>query len=175
MGISHVEGLLTIYAALGAMLTLFGIIYLAASSELLTTETRLGLLVGVTGMMLSISSGLLASRLTRRTTRTASDASDDLAGELVRTWAQFEAVGIQAAAGILGESKARKLPLAELIVMTTKYRLLSQDDRDFTRRMLDRRNRVVHQNERFSGKEARRDIARLRAIVQKLSEGADAT
>lgn len=161
----------SIYAMLGVVMMAVGLAYYVTAQEDLTSAERIGLLLGATGFTLSLLSGAFALILQRRGSgddRTAS-RYDDLAGEFIREWANFETVGSRLVADTAGESRVEAVPLRELLRLSDKYDLVPRRDQDFLLEMLDTRNRIVHSNAPYTGPQAREDLDRLSAIVARMS------
>lgn len=164
--------ILSLYALAGLAMTATGLMYYITAQNDLTSAERIGLLVAATGFLLTLFSGGVAGVMQRRVAGAEyaeRTRLDDLAGEFIREWANFEAVASRLVAETAGESRVDAVPLRELLRLSDKYDFVSSRDRDFLREMLDTRNRVVHSNAPFRGPQARDDLERLRSIVARLS------
>lgn len=152
--LSFVERLVSMYAATGAIMGLGSLLYAYASLAVGGMVSRVILLAGVAGILLSAlsSTWLLRSRLRGfdihpiDRLRPTPLESSDMSLLFVKRWQEIELAIRDLVASKLGESIAVE-PLSILIERLRKAHILSAKDESKFRALLGLRNRILHQGE----------------------------
>ena len=168
------EWLLSSYAILGVVFGIVGALYALLSRDGTLFGRGIALQFSIAGMFVALIATVLLTIRGKRLLRQSSEASfpgfsysvGEIGPTFVMEWSQVELALRSMAAARLGESSATA-PIGRLIQELSQRGTLTTEDVSTLRRLLEIRNRVVHEGVQLSREEYDSAMKRAEAFIRR--------